>query len=171
MIPIMCITLTTWALSILIVTTGLPYRDPYANSFYYKLQEYQPRINVLQQIDQEFHLSNEPEILFLGDGLASYIIHAKSYLRYFYPLPLQRAQYNPKLIQTEVYQETLNAALNYQGKYIYLEPSWFDLDSLPAIKSKIDTEYEIVFRAKATQNSREVVLFERKRSSSLSERQ
>ncbi len=100
---------------------------------------------MLQEINQRFDLSNKPEILFLDDGRASYIIHSKSYLRYTFPLPLQRAQNNPKVALTDIYEQTLKAVLNYQGDYIYLDPSWFNLAKFPPIQAKINAEYEIVF--------------------------
>jgi len=151
-----------WFLSIWVITANLPYRDSYANTNYYKYQVYQPYIRVLQDVNQRYYLRNEPEILFLDDGRAPYIIHSKSYLRYTFPLPLQRAQSNPKVTQTDVYAQTLKAVLDYQGEYIFLEPKWFDLAKFPSIQAKIDAEYDIVFPNIIDDTSTAAILFKKK---------
>lgn len=91
-------------------------------------------------------LPQNEEILFLSDGTPNYFILNKSYLRYFYPLPLQRVENNSTIIETDIYQETLNKLLQYKGNYILLQPNWFNLNLHPSIKQKIENEYQLIFQ-------------------------
>ena len=95
----------------------------------------------LQDLDRRFHLSQQPEILFLSPGDVNYIIRAKSYLRLLAPMPLQRARWNEKLRDTAIFRETKAESLAYHGEYIYLS-DWLFLDHLPELKAKLATEYE-----------------------------
>jgi hypothetical protein len=95
----------------------------------------------LQELDRQFHLSQEPEMLFLSPGDVNYVIRTKSYMRHMAPVILQRAKWNKGLRDTEVFQGMLNDVLAYHGKYIYLS-DWLPLDHLPALQDKLKTEYE-----------------------------
>lgn len=110
--------------------------------------------DVCQKADEEFQLSDEEEILYLGFGHQCFFIHAKSYLRYYYPLPLERAQKNETIRTLDVYAKTLEKTLNYTGDYILIEPYWFGYQLFPELHEKIDAEYTEVFLYKNPDNPR-----------------
>ena len=95
----------------------------------------------LQEMDRQFHLSEEPEMLFLSPGDVNYVIRTKGSSRYFAPVTLQRAHSNNALRNTPLFREMLADSLTYHGKYIYLS-DWLPLDHLPELEAKLKTEYE-----------------------------
>jgi hypothetical protein len=98
----------------------------------------------LQELDRKFHLSQEPEILFLSPGDVNYIIRAKSHLRQMAPVILQRAkEKDSPLRNTELFRRTLDDVLAYHGTYIY-HSVWLPLEFYPELEAKLTTEYEPV---------------------------
>jgi hypothetical protein len=95
----------------------------------------------LQKIVRQFHLDDEPEMLFLAPGDPCYIIRAKSCTRYYGPVILARARNNKSLRDTEYFREVLGSALAYHGTYIY-HSDWLLLDHLPELEAKLKAEYE-----------------------------
>ncbi len=95
----------------------------------------------LQKLDRQFHLSQEPEMLFLSAGEDNYILRTKSHLRHIAPAILQRAKFHKALRNTEPFRQTLDDVLAYHGTYIYLS-DWFPLDHLPELAAKLKNEYE-----------------------------
>ena len=73
------------------------------------------------------NLDKNMDMLYLEPGMGPWIIGLKSPSRYFFPLPVQRSKYNPTLRETDSYKELLEQINNYDGKYILLDPLWFDL--------------------------------------------
>lgn len=155
------LTLFGWALSILILRDG-PLRYPDANGGFYALVRYEPRMRMLREIESRFALGREESMLFLSDGTPNYVIRCRSYLPYYYPLPLQRLRFNPALASTELHRSQLAAALAYRGEYVLLEPAWFDLKLLPELERKLETEYEPVFTASRTTAAMDTVLLRRR---------
>ena len=85
---------------------------------------------------------SDETVLYLDGGCAGYCLGNKSYLKYYYPLPLQRLPENSEL---ECYRDSLSAVLDYEGKYIALDSSWFfGLQKNQSIKEKIKNEYQII---------------------------
>ncbi len=155
------LTLFGWALSTLIVRDG-PLRDPEANGAYYALIRYEPRMRMLRDLDTRFDLSRQESMLFLSDGVPNYVIRCPSYLKYFYPHPLQRLRFNAALASTDLHREQLAEALAYRGRYVLVEPEWFDLTLLPELEHKLDAEYERVFFAPRNIAATTTVLFRRR---------
>jgi hypothetical protein len=98
------------------------------------------------ELDRTHRLSEEPSLLFLEGGEASYFITPKSALRWIYPLPLQRVHSNPDIIHSAVHASALEQALHYEGQYIIMDATWMRSDQrlLPTLSEKIDREYEVV---------------------------
>lgn len=155
------LTLSVWALSVLIIRDG-PLRDPDANGSYYALVRYEPRMKMLREIDSRFELSRQEALLFLSDGVPNYVIRCPSHLQYFYPHPLQRLRFNPALASTDLHREQLAAALAYRGEFVLLEPAWFDLSLLPELARKLEAEYEPVFSASRYTAAMDTVLLRRR---------
>ena len=111
-----------------------------------------PAANMQASIRQEQHTLEETEafldsidfdrsetVLYLDDGSGAYTLGNPSYLKHFFPLPLQRMTENTK---NPIRQETLEKVLDYTGKYISLQPLWFySANQYPEIREKIDREY------------------------------
>jgi len=100
-----------------------------------------------KELGEKFNFSETPEILYLESGLGPYLFNVKSYCRYYYPLPVQRAQYNPQIVKTDAYKENFECIDEYSGDIIVLEPFWFMLDSpdKQLLKEKIDKDYDNVY--------------------------
>lgn len=87
----------------------------------------------------------ENEMLYLDDGAGAYIIGAKSYLKYFFPLPVQRIDDASKYSDIKCRKETLEKIHSYNGQYISVYDSWFfDSNRNLDIKQKIENEYQYV---------------------------
>ena len=95
----------------------------------------------LQDMDRRFHLSEEPQMLFLSPGDVNYVIRAKSSSRYYGPTLLKRARHNKWLQETPQFHEMLAEMLAYRGTYIYYS-DWLELDHMPQLEAKLKTEYE-----------------------------
>ena len=94
-----------------------------------------------QQMDRQFHLNDEPEILFLSPGSVNYVIRTKSYLRCFFPVVLQRACSRKPLRDTAYFRDVMAKTLGYHGTYIY-HSDWLHLEQLPELEAKLKAEYE-----------------------------
>jgi hypothetical protein len=101
----------------------------------------------LDSLDREFHLSEQDTLLYLDSGIFPYYYRTKSSCRYFYPLPIQRANTNPYLYETKPYAETYNCIMNYSGEFVILSPSWFGItqDDKKDLKDKLYTNYSVVY--------------------------
>lgn len=64
-------------------------------------------------------------VLHLNDGSGVLWIKNPSYLRYFYPLPIQRIEDNAIFTTHETYISTKSKLLAYQGDWIVLDSAWF----------------------------------------------
>lgn len=119
-------------------------------------------IQTNMQLRDELNLNSDGVILYLDDGIAPYFFESRSFCRYYYLLPLQRANFNPKLSETSLYSDTLMDILSYDGRIIILQPSWFCLGSQDnRIAEKIKSEY-IVISDQPMENYRSYVILMRK---------
>ena len=83
------------------------------------------------------------EMLFLDSGLGAFIFNNKSYLRYFYVLPLQRISPDNPFTKTDTYKKVKQKAMAYNGEYLTLETDWFFKNGNDDIKEKIEKEYKL----------------------------
>jgi hypothetical protein len=99
---------------------------------------------VFTEIANKYELSKQKTILFLDDGTGAFYVSAKSELKFFFPLPLQRE----KAIQAENDNswiiETRKQALNYTGEYIWCYDSWIFKGKNQDLLNKINSEYDCV---------------------------
>lgn len=111
------------------------------SSFLQRLNEVARDRREFRAMENRYALSAEPSLLYLDWGIAAYYWGTPSHLRHFIPLPLQRS--NPAIRDTEPYRRTLSEALQYDGRYVVLNPAWFPLDrpDLAELKQKIESEY------------------------------
>lgn len=85
---------------------------------------------------------DEP-VLYLDDGTGAYMLGADSYLKYFFPLPIQRITDDSKYRDAECRLETLRRIEQYRGKYIVVNGEWlFGGDKNGAVKEKVLREYD-----------------------------
>ena len=102
-----------------------------------------------QQVEQEtaafldsVSFDRSETVLYLDDGGGAYVLGNPSYLKHFFPLPLQRLLETTK---KPIRQETLEKVLAYEGKYITLQPYWFySVNGYPEIREKMEREYTSV---------------------------
>lgn len=131
-----------------------------ASSEYNWKFNYEFRNEIAQNIKKEITNPKE-EVLFLTEGGINYFLPNPSYVKYFYPLPLQRVGLNPNLKEIEVYQNTLKSFLNYKGNYIVWQPDWFKLELFPLLNEYIFQNYEEIYSYK---NYQQMKLLKRKQS-------
>lgn len=86
-------------------------------------------------------IGDDAPILYLHDGTINFQVHNKSYIREFYPLPIQRSQSYWRVKETDNYTQTLNTVKQFDGPYIVVKNKWFRLD-LHGLEDKLNTEYE-----------------------------
>ena len=67
----------------------------------------------------------EGEIMYLDAGMGAFFFENRSYLRYFYPLPLQRTKSTDEFVNMQTYKTIKKQALSYKGEYITLDKKWF----------------------------------------------
>lgn len=81
-------------------------------------------------------------IMFLDSGIGAFLFCNRSYLRYFYPLPLQRINSSDEFSKTQTYKLIKEKALAYSGDYLTLDKEWFmSKDNNDDIYNKINNEY------------------------------
>ena len=69
---------------------------------------------------------NNGSVLYLDGGVGLYYCRKPSYLRYFYPLPIQRIDENESnFVKSATFVETKSKILNYQGLFLTLDSAWF----------------------------------------------
>jgi len=132
-----------WVLCV-VLDLKIPVKDSKSSNSWYINTIFNPQRNAFNEMNIKYHLSEQKEMLYLTGGYPNFFIPNKSYLRYFYPLPLKRVTENPKLKETSLFKEVLAQSLTYKGDYILLQPNWFDLNNTLPLKEKIQQEYELV---------------------------
>lgn len=85
----------------------------------------------------------EGPVLFLDDGTGAFMFPNQSYLRYFYPNPLQRIGEGDEFRNSETYKTVKNRVMNYDGEYITVV-DWFYKNGNEDIKEKIEKEYNLI---------------------------
>lgn len=95
-----------------------------------------------EKVLEEINFDKTQEVLYLDDGFGAYCLEAPSYLKYFFPLPLQRL---PEDSQLECYVDALKKVHEYEGRYISVYENWFFKgDKYQELKNKIKNEYEYI---------------------------
>lgn len=84
-------------------------------------------------------------VLYLDDGTGAYILGAKSYLKYFFPLPVQRISEDSEYKNRACRLDSLEQIEEYTGEYVTVYEKWmFSNGRNEKIKEKIENDYEIV---------------------------
>ena len=116
-IPLMIMFCIYYAFSLSsICSTNLYEREIYESNY--------KQIKEKNNITVGCKLGNE-SVLFLDCGIGAFLFSNQSYLRYFYPLPLQRTSKTDKFVELPTYLNTKEKAMNYKGQYVVLEKEWF----------------------------------------------
>lgn len=105
---------------------------------------------VYGEIEREFDLTTREKVLYLADGVPTYYLESRSYLSYYYPLPIERADRNPSLRNTDIYRATLEEALRYDGRVIVHHHEWLALSDYPRLQRKLEAEYCPAYRNEST---------------------
>lgn len=142
--PVACI-IAIWVAAAL-VHIKVPGIDPSANDLKY-LKSYRSQLDLCVNLEKNYNLNSEKEVLSLTNGFFNYFIQTKSYLRYYFPLPVQAIVNNPKLPAEPIYSEVCNEILKYNGKYIVLDKNWFQLNYVLGLREKLNREYTLIFQS------------------------
>lgn len=85
---------------------------------------------------------DEP-ILYLDDGIGAYLLGADTYIKYYFPLPIQRITDDSEFKDIKCRIETLRQIQQYQGKYVVVYDNWiFGEGKNNEVKAKILREYD-----------------------------
>lgn len=127
-----------WTLIIGLITTNISILGFDHESLHYQLQ----RQNKIIQDGKAIRsvVSDAEPILYLYDGTLNYIVHNKSYLREFYPLPIQRSQSYWRVKESQKYKDTVALAQQFDGPYIVIKHLWFRPERHD-LEKKIQDEY------------------------------
>ena len=128
--------------------------DPYSSSISSSSATYRDVVAVERavygEIEREFDLTAREEVLYLADGVPTYYLESRSYLRYYYPLPIERADRNPALRDTDLYRATMAEALRYDGRVVIHHHEWLALADYPRLQRKLEAEYCRAYRNEST---------------------
>jgi hypothetical protein len=114
-------------------------------------------------IFEEYVENSADPILFLSSGTINYWLKNPSYLKYFYPLPLQRVIYNSNLRLSKIYLSQLERASSFDGKFIIHEKPWFSLEAISPMQLLISQKYYEVARVISHfDNNLELVLYKKR---------
>jgi hypothetical protein len=104
-----------------------------------------------QSMADEILMSNDilsqPSTLYLDQGSAAYYFTTPSACRFVAALPYQRDMPNWDMKMLPQYWEMRNCSLDYTGKYVIVDPIWFNLSvsTHSEIADKLSTEYVKVY--------------------------
>ncbi len=117
-----------------------------AFNYWHVVARRQNEVRLFSDWNRTYALPDQNDIFYLTAGDAAFYTQAKSYLRYFVPITLQRVSRNPRLVALDRFKEDYKAALDYHGKFIILDERWFQepFAKLPELRHKLDTEYQRV---------------------------
>jgi len=138
--PQMAITILVVAILIIYCGVVSSWSVGLAGKGYVNIQE---REDTADLILAEYPDLLDHPILYLDDGLAAYYFPTQSACRYVGALPIQRNKPKWDMTGYDEYQDLMGCALNYTGKYVVVYDPWFNLSYHTALKSKLDTEYNI----------------------------
>lgn len=100
------------------------------------------RINANNNHYQNQVIEDSDSILTLDGGSGHLWIANASYLRHFYPLPLQRTSDSSEFKQSATYIQTQEKVLRYEGNVILVDTAWFyDNSKQTEIREFIDANY------------------------------
>lgn len=103
------------------------------------------KINANNNHYQNQVIEDNDSILTLDAGVSHLWIANASYLRHFYPLPLQRTSDSSDFILSETYIHTKERVLKYSGNVIFVDTAWFFGNSKQIeVREFIDANYSIV---------------------------
>ena len=87
-------------------------------------------------------IENNDSILTIDAGVSHLWIANASYLRHFYPLPLQRTDDSSEFKLSETYLQTQEKVLRYSGNVILMDTAWFYGNSKQIeIRNMIDADF------------------------------
>jgi hypothetical protein len=104
-------------------------------------------------------IKTEDKILYLSSGDTAYHLGIQSECEQFEPQAIQRRE---KMVAFNgpMFNEQLKCVLNYAGKFIIYESTWFETRYLPKVAAKLENEYQISITSQ--EFNRKFILFERK---------
>lgn len=82
-------------------------------------------------------------VLYLDDGTGAYTLGVKSYLKYFFPLPVQRIADDAEYSDLPCRVDSMEKIESYGGEYVTVYEKWiFEKGKNENIRRKLEDEYE-----------------------------
>jgi hypothetical protein len=105
------------------------------------------RVTSIAELPVTADVLNQPTTLYLDEGQISFYFPTHTACRYIDPLPYQRDIPEWSMKSRQEYWDTRSCILNYTGKYIIINPFWFNLtvSTHSEAANKLATEYTIAY--------------------------
>jgi hypothetical protein len=102
---------------------------------------------VVSNLTNTTDLLQQPSTLYLDEGQSSYYFPTLSACRYVSPQPYRRDMPDWDLKSRPEYWDTRSCILNYTGKYLIVNPDWFNLNvsTHQEVADKISAEYTLAY--------------------------
>ena len=107
--------------------------------------------NAAIEILTRYPITDQPTVLYLDDGLASYYLPAPTACRYVGALPIQRHTMNWDMTGVPAYWEQQNCSLRYTGNYIIIDDTFMNISASATqtdLRTKVYSEYQLVYHNK-----------------------
>jgi hypothetical protein len=138
---------------IIILAVAIPLHSAWGWYTTYETNFYGTRMQDADTINANWHLDQQPEVLYLEPGDAPYFIHANSSSRYISPLPVERNRDGWNITYLPEYQEDYNDIWNYNGTFLIEELGgntgldwWGDnQQSNKELREHIYSRYHLIF--------------------------
>jgi len=116
------------------------------SSIFERIDSVQKQRAFYARLASRFALPGEPSLMYLSPGLDAYYFGSPTYLKYTYPLPLQRS--GDVLIASDIRREVFAAVLKYDGDYVTWDTSWLKMENdLAPLHEFLMTNYECAFES------------------------
>ena len=129
-------------LAIMVGSTAFILYQSCLNGDFYKDYHVNSAMYAMDSADEL--IEDNSAVLFLDDGAGAYHINNRSYLRYFFPLPLVRIDAESENANLDVYKDMKAEILAFDGRYVCVYEDWFfgrDVTRNQEIYEKLKTEY------------------------------
>lgn len=128
----------------------IPIKAVAARTIWVETQDLQCRLQQSKKLHETMRaqpdFDPDAPMLYLSAGTANFVIRNPSYLRFIYPLPVQREIINSDLVKSPVNIEMRQQMAKYRGQFVLLQPDWFgiNLPSNQELATMLNRDYEVI---------------------------
>ena len=106
---------------IIMLAVAIPLHSFFGWYTNYETTFYGTRMQDADTINANWHLDQQPDVLYFEPGDAPYFLHANNSCRYIAPLPEERNRDNWNITYLPQYQEDYICMWNYNGTFVVFE--------------------------------------------------